>query len=147
MGKLSGIILGLFVLVGIMLSTYTFIGGFSAQYNLTETEDYADEKYDTFHNMSGNIYDYSVETQTSVQNVTAAGGEESSLVAGLWVIPQALGMLIKIPEIIYMMVSTVTHLGDSAGVPIPDWVSLMLAATIIVFVALAIGSIIWKYEF
>ena len=145
MGELSKLIIGVFVVVFVMLGTFTFIGGFSEHYNLTETQEYAEDKGSSFENLSAKIYNYSQGTQTAVQNVTASGGQESNLLAGLWVIPQALTILSTIPEIILVSVDTLTHLGDASGMPVPDWVPIMLYAIIIALTFLAIGSIVWKY--
>lgn len=144
---LSKIIFAVVVLVVAMLGTFTFVGGFSEHYNLTDTEQFSGNKTQTFNSLSQKIYNYSQGTQQSVQNVTAAGGQESSLVAGLWVIPQALGILIELPNIILVSVDTITHLWDSIGIPIPIWVAGILLSVIILVTFLAIGSIIWKYKF
>lgn len=143
---LSKIIVAVIVLVAAMMGTFTFVGGFAEHNNLTDTEQFAANKTNTFSTLSDNIYNYSQDVQDTVQNTTASGGQESSLVAGLWVIPQALGILIELPNIIIISVDTVTHLGDSIGLPIPGWVYPIVFAIIICLTFIAVASVIWKYK-
>jgi len=143
--ELRHYIFGLFLLVAAMLATLTYIGGFADNYDLNDTQDFEDEKYSEFINISTGMREYSQDVQNTTSAVTASSGEDN-LIAGLWVIPQALTILVELPSILVTFMSSITHLGDSMGMSLPTWVPGLLTGFLVVGIFIAIASVIWKWK-
>lgn len=143
--ELRTMIFALFLLTAAMLASLTFIGGFADNYDLNDTQDFEDDKYGEFMNVSTNLYNYSQDIQNTTSGVTQSSGEDN-LLAGLWVIPQALSILVQLPSILIVFMSTIVGLGDSVGFGLPSWVPGLLTGFLTAAIFIAIASVVWKWK-
>lgn len=133
------------ILVALMLSSLTFIGGFGERYGLNDTRNFTNAQEAEFASISNSVYNYSQDVQNSTMAVTESTGEDS-LIAGLWVIPQALTILAQIPWILTTFMTTIVGLGAALAFSLPYWVPGLVTAALILMFMFALAAIIWKWK-
>ncbi len=141
--KLSKIIFGSFLAVALMLGFLTFTYGFAENYGLNETMNYTGTGLSDFTMIEGDLGEHGQDIQNSTSGVLEGGGTSSALVAGLWIIPEVLGILQLVPNVLASTNNIITFLlVDMIG--IPAWVPAMIITMIGIAVVLIILAILLK---
>jgi len=141
--KLSKIIFGSFLAVALMICMLTFTYGFAENYGLNETMNYTNSSLSDFTGIREDMSDTSYGIQTNTSGVLSSGGESDSLIAGLWIIPEVLGALQVVPDVLVSTNNIITYLlVDMVGVP--SWVSGYLITVLTLSVFLIILAVLLK---
>lgn len=143
--KLSKIIFGSFLAVALMICMLTFTYGFAENYELNETMNYTNSSLSDFTVIREDMSETGEDIQNSTQGVLSSGGESDSLIAGLWIIPEVLGALQIVPDVLISTNNIITYLlVDMIGVP--SWVPGLLITVITLSIFLIILAVLLKSQ-